>query len=504
MSQLFLSSLLGVLLTFSAYCQPVWELTIDPVGQYGSATTALYSAEGRLFITLGEFGQPFMPARLCEVSNEGSLIVSNMTSLPDRISKGLLLLVRNEGGDLIAFAPGYIQDPEDGDSVRMVLWRFGTDLDQLNADMIGKPGKDISFNTAFIGPDSTIRMVYTTDDWAGNLHQLEALKLTMSGDSITGRQLYNGMSQGAVTSLAMHPNGQMVMGSAYADWGYVPTSGGNATYLEEDFSIDSTYYLEPVDLNNPSPLFDAPMHPIQVLPLPSGNLLVSGQFWRDFGTNHPAVIQHTDAQAHVIDQYVNDSPFEDDIPAVIRAMDLAGDGSLYFAQMNNWNGNAYIYSPFPSQVEITHLDTSLNVFGRYVFDGTLDSIFYLPYNVLSTPDCGLLLLGMKRELSIPGAPAKAWIAKLGPDNFTAIREDHDLVLKLYPNPGTEGFNLNLKERVEQGRIQLHDMQGRLLLDRALDGINVYVPTPNLATGLYAVTIRDRSGKVLQSLRWAKN
>ncbi|MBK9060830.1 MAG: T9SS type A sorting domain-containing protein [Flavobacteriales bacterium] len=294
------------------------------------------------------------------------------------------------------------------------------------------------------------------------------------------------------------------MGSAYADWGYVPTSGGNATYLEEDFSIGSTYYLEPVDLNNPSPLFDAPMHPIQVLPLPSGNLLVSGQFWRDFGTNHPAVIQHTDAQAHVIDQYVNDSPFEDDIPAVIRAMDLAGDGSLYFAQMNNWNGNAYIYSPFPSQVEITHLDTSLNVLGRYVFDGTLDSIFYVPYNVLSTPDGGVLVLGMKRELSIPGAPAKAWIAKLGPDNFTAIREDHDLVLKLYPNPGTEGFNLNLKERVEQGRIQLHDMQGRLLLDRALDGINVYVPTPNLATGLYAVTIRDRSGKVLQSLRWAKN
>ncbi|MBK7287134.1 MAG: hypothetical protein IPI95_08530 [Flavobacteriales bacterium] len=185
-----------------------------------------------------------------------------MTSLPDRISNGLLLLGENGGGDLIAFAPGYIQDPEDGDSVRMVLWRFGTDLDQLNADMIGKPGKDISFNTAFIGPDSTIRMVYTTDDWAGNLHQLEALKLTMSGDSITGRQLYNGMSQGAVTSLAMHPNGQMVMGSAYADWGYVPTSGGNATYLEEDFSIDSTYYLEPVDLNNPSPLFDAPMHPI--------------------------------------------------------------------------------------------------------------------------------------------------------------------------------------------------------------------------------------------------
>ncbi|MBK7287135.1 MAG: T9SS type A sorting domain-containing protein [Flavobacteriales bacterium] len=216
------------------------------------------------------------------------------------------------------------------------------------------------------------------------------------------------------------------------------------------------------------------------------------------------MIQHTDAQAHVIDQYVNDSPFEDDIPAVIRAMDLAGDGSLYFAQMNNWNGNAYIYSPFPSQVEITHLDTSLNVLGRYVFDGTLDSIFYVPYNVLSTPDGGVLVLGMKRELSIPGAPAKAWIAKLGPDNFTAIREDHDLVLKLYPNPGTEGFNLNLKERVEQGRIQLHDMQGRLLLDRALDGINVYVPTPNLATGLYAVTIRDRSGKVLQSLRWAKN
>ncbi len=232
-------------------------------------------------------------------------------------------------------------------------------------------------------------------------------------------------------------------------------------------------------------------------------LLISGQFWRDFGENHRAVIQRTDAQAHVINQYVHDSPWDEDNPAITKAMDIAGDGTLYYAQMNNWNGNAYVYSNSPSQVEVTHLDTSLNVLGRYVFDGSADSVVYLPFYVLSTPDGGVLVMGMKHELSIPGAPAKAWIAKLGPENFTAIREDHDLVLKLYPNPGRDGFNLNLKERVEQGRIQLHDMQGQVLLDRALDGINVRVPTPNLAAGLYAVTIRDRNGKILQSLRWAK-
>ncbi len=504
MSKLHFTALLGLLFTIRAQGQLAWELTINPAGQYGSATTAQYTAaEGRLFITIGEFGQPFVPARLCEVSSDGSVIASHSLSFPGRVCNGVQLLGENQFGDLLAFSPGYIQDPGDGDSVRMVYWRFGTDLEQLDAKLIGKPGKDISFNTGFIGPDSTIRVVYTIDDWAGNLHQLEALKLNLNGDSISGRQLYNGMSQGAVTSLAMHPDGLMAMGSSYADWGYTPTSGGNLTYLEENFNIDSTYFFEPVDENNPSPLFDAPMHPIQVLPLQSGNLLISGQFWRDFGTNHPAVIQHTDAQAHVINQYVNDSPWEEDIPAVIKAMDAAADGTLFFAQMNHWNGNAYIYSPFPSQVEVTHLDTSLNVLGRYVFDGFVDSVSYVPFYVLSTPDGGVLVMGMKRELSIPNAPAKAWIAKLGPESFTAVREEASLVLNLFPNPGTDGFNLNLKHRVEQARIQLHDMQGRLVLDRPVNGINIHVSIPDLRPGLYAVSLRACNGPILQSLRWVK-
>jgi hypothetical protein len=505
MSRLFLSWVFGLLFTIGAYCQPLWELTIDPASQYELATSALYNSEGRLFISLCEFGPPYSPGRVFEVSDQtGTVLASSILDLPGRISPYAFMLGENGDGDLLGYSPAYIQDPGDGDSARMAFWRFGTDLEQLDVKLIGKPGKDISFNAGFIAPDSTVRVVYTTDDWAGNLHQLEALKLTLGGDSVTGKQIYNGMSQGAATSLAMHPNGRMVMGSAYADWGYTPTSGGNATYLNGDFSIDSTYYLAPVDANSAAPLFDAPMHPIQVLPLPSGNLLISGQFWRDFGTDHPAVIQHTDAQAHVIDQYVHDSPWEDDYPAIVRAMDMAGDGSLYFAQMNNWNGNAGIYSPFPSQVEVTHLDTSLNVLGRYVFDGFADSIFYLPYYVLSTPDGGVLVMGMKRELALPGLPAKAWIAKLGPENFTGIKEDHRLVLSLWPNPGADGFNLSLKERVEQGRVQLHDMQGRLVLDRAVDGINIYVPTPGLGAGLYAATLRDRNGKILQHLRWAKN
>ncbi len=504
MMSAYSSIAIGLLIATNVYGQPDWELTIDPLGQYGYAATALYNAENRLFVALGEYGQQFMPARICEVSHGGVVLASSTSLLPDRIGNAIMLMGANGAGDLLGYSPAYVQDHGDGDSAHMVFWRFGTDLAQLDAKLVGKPGKDISFFSGFLGPDSTIRMVYTTDDWSGNLHQIEALKLTMNGDSITGKQLYSGMSQGTTTSLGMHPNGYMVMGSSYADWGYSATSGGSATYLDEDFGIDSTYYLSPVDPNHPDPVQDSPQHPIQVLPLPSGNLLISGQFWRDFATNHPSVIQRTDAQANVIGQYVNDSPWRDDIPAVIRAMDLVGDGSLYFAQMNNWNGYAGMYSPFPSQVEVTHLDTALEVLGRHVFDGFADSVFYLPYYVLCTPDGGVLVMGMKRELAIPGAPAKAWIAKLSPGSFTGLGEKHQAVARLWPNPGTDGFYLDLRRRVDQGRIQLHDMQGRLVMDRALDGVHIHLSTTGLGVGLYVATVRDRNGMVLQSLRWAKD
>ncbi len=499
-----LLSLFGFGLLFAPYtlCQPLWELIIDPLNQHCAALSAMYSSQNRLFVSVGERGT-FLPSRLFEVNEQGEVLGAGITSMPGKVAIEAGFVGENSNGELLAISLALNPAQPPGDSVRIALFRFNTDLEQLSVVQVGKAGRDMSSHVGFVGPDSTIRLVYQTDDWAGNMHQLEAMKLSMAGDSIMSNQLYDGVTQAPVTSLVMHPNGKMLMGSAYADWGYTPTSGGNVTYIENHLEIDSTYYLEPVDLNNPSPLYNAPQYPIQALPLASGNLLISGQFWRVFGTDQPAVIQRTDAEAHVINQFVADSPWDEDMPAFNKAMDMAEDGTVYFAQMNNWDGSNY-FGVYPSQVRLTHLDTALDVLGSYVFDGFMDSTHYGPYSVLTTPDGGILVMGMKRDLNIPNAPTKAWVAKLGPESFTTdIPENKGPVLGLYPNPGTAGFTVELKGRVENGLIHLVDGQGRIVLSQPLNGINAAVRTAALASGLYAVIVRDHAGKVLQSLRWMK-
>src|SRR5690606_8627444 len=120
-------------------------------------------------------------------------------------------------------------------------------------------------------------------------------------------------------------------------------------------------------------------------------------------TNRGAVVQRTDAQAHVIGQFIADTPWDVDRPAMSRAMSLAGDGTFYFAQVSGWVDGLGYYSPYPTQVQIFHLDTSLDVLGSHVIDGFADSTFYSPNFVLAAPDGGVVVGGMIRDLNVPSS-----------------------------------------------------------------------------------------------------
>jgi hypothetical protein len=77
------------------------------------------------------------------------------------------------------------------------------------------------------------------------------------------------------------------------------------------------------------------------------------------------------------------------------------------------------------------------------------------------------------------------------------------MMLLFPNPGDLGFNLSLAAPIANGQVDLHDMQGRLVQSELFSGINGFVATQSLASGLYAVTLRDAQGNVLYQQRWAK-
>jgi hypothetical protein len=61
----------------------------------------------------------------------------------------------------------------------------------------------------------------------------------------------------------------------------------------------------------------------------------------------------------------------------------------------------------------------------------------------------------------------------------------------------------LGQPLSKGRLELHDAQGRHVLTETFSGIQGFIGTPHMAPGLYAVTLRDAQGAVVEQLRWLK-
>ncbi|MBS1936644.1 MAG: T9SS type A sorting domain-containing protein [Bacteroidetes bacterium] len=442
------------------------------------------------------------PARIVEIGPQGELANEAAVELPGMLIPSLLLVPGTASG-LVLLGTQSPYPVTAADSTRMVVFNYDTDLTQHMARALGKPGKGIGSYAGCIGSDNTMRITYSTEDWAGNLHQFETLKATMDGDSITGHRIMESMVFAIVGSLAALPDGGIIMGSSNANMGAPMTSTGYISYLNNNMEADTTYALSYVAPGS-TDTWNTPMAPLQTLPLPGGNLLVSGAYWPSFGNDRGAVVQRTGPQGHKLNQFIANTHWPVEVPALVKAMSFANDGSLYYGQTANWISYATNGSEEPSMVQVFRLDTGLNQIGSYTFNGYSDSAFYAVAFVTAEPDGGVVVGGMKRDLRLPDQPVMGWVVKLGAATFTTgIGEQAHSPFSLYPNPGSTGFRLHLQQGVPGGSLLLHDAQGRQVLKQPLGGTEASVHVPGLAPGLYLATVVNSQGVPLHTMRWSK-
>lgn len=297
-------------------------------------------------------------------------------------------------------------------------------------------------------------------------------------------------------------NGHCLLTTASCPWD--PEIFLSQTYAVELDAAWNVTHMDTMPLAEPS--FQNPASaanwPLFSLILPSGNLLINGHYWKCFCEERGSVLQRVTQEGLLLAQWTSDSPYLQELPAVARAMDPAADGTLFYAQMNNWQYAGWLGST-PSQVQLFHLDTAFNVLGSYLFDGFLDSTYYFPSVVRATPDGGVLVGGSMRNLNIPNSPPVAWLAKFGAEGLVAVPERTGPLLGLYPNPGVSGFQLMLRERLEGATLEVVDAKGARALQTPISGLNVHIDAGGWPSGLYAVTVRDASGAILVTERWVK-
>lgn len=387
------------------------------------------------------------------------------------------------------------------DSTRLAIFRYNEQLEPLLSSVVGVPAKRVAYAASILAPDSTIRVAYQTFVDDTQHQQFQGLTLDLEGNELQSLTLLDVGAFPSIGSLGMLPNGNMLMTTTAAIWDLTTLTTGIMQQYDDSWDLLATHGLPMVDAST-ALAQNGPNWPLYTHVLPSGNVIASGHYWKCFCDDRGVVLQRATVSGEVLAQWTADSPYLQELPAWIKAIDVGPNGDLYYAQMNNWSTQG-VNGTIPSQVELFRMDTALNVLGRYLFDGFETNTYYLPSYVKATADGGVLVGGSLVDLNEPGSLPQGWVAKFGPEDFVGVAEHAEPMALIFPNPGAQGFNLSLAGPIANGQVDLHDMQGRLVQSELFSGINGFVPTQSLASGLYAVTLRDAQGNVLYQQRWAK-
>ncbi len=501
---------LALVLPMAVFAQPEWVLTINPDAYYSSTTDAIYTTDGRLFLSTVADSTPLGSCKLTEVGTIGDTIGSTVIGMPKWHTKNAYFLGQAPGGELLVGTEILKMNtgaPED--SSTMCLMVANTDLQQLAAIPVGVRGRYILTSTGFLAPDGYIYLVYGVNPWESGPWQqfnLEALKIAPDGTQVAARQLLQGANWGLrAMSLGMMPDGHLLLAVDNANFNG-QAMGGRPAYVFMDpqtLEVDTALNVLLVNLGplTPTPndtnMYYYPGSPLQALPLPTGHFISSAP--TDEMGYGPLIVQRLDRNAQPVGHIFLHGTDHLNGPAYRRAMDLAPDGTFYIAWSNK-------YHLFPSQslteLHITHMDTLFNVIGDYMFDGMADTTYRGAFTVRAAPDGGVVVTGQTWHNWT--GKVRGWAAKLGPESFTAgvgeQRQDRGV---LYPNPGSTGFRLHLQQGVPGGSLLLHDAQGRQVLKQPLGGTEASVHVPGLAPGLYLATVVNSQGVPLHTMRWSK-
>jgi hypothetical protein len=179
-----------------------------------------------------------------------------------------------------------------------------------------------------------------------------------------------------------------------------------------------------------------------------------------------------------------------DYAARLNGVALAKDKTLFYA-----------YSLEGSRMMIEHLDLN--------FD-TITTLYHEigGYNnqnrvigIEATEDGGLLVVSSTINLST----AHGWlrVTKFPAEAFVGIEEAHTNGLKLaiaYPNPG--GKVLNIRTGLKDARVEVYDMNGRLVHSQALTENVTAIDAGGWAEGVYVWKVMAE-GKEVESGKWVK-
>ena len=170
-----------------------------------------------------------------------------------------------------------------------------------------------------------------------------------------------------------------------------------------------------------------------------------------------------------------------DMPAMLKGVDLANDNTVYFA----YTLNVGYMNDLDSWMMIERLDTNLDTMSTVYYDlGGYENIHSEAFGITATNDGGVLLVFSSVNLNNTD---QHWTTatKFPAEAFVGIEEAHENGLKVaiaYPNPGKDV--LNIRTGLKDARVEVYDMNGRLIHSQALTENVTAIDATEWAEGVY--------------------
>ena len=186
-----------------------------------------------------------------------------------------------------------------------------------------------------------------------------------------------------------------------------------------------------------------------------------------------------------------------DFVAECRAVEVGNDNSVYFCYTLNvgmWYDDSWVV--------IERLDENFNTIQEVYYGTDSDLHNYCAESIMLARDGGVFMTLYYRQLDFMSKWGSTTM-KFPAEAFDGIEEAHDNGLKVaiaYPNPGKDV--LNIRTGLKDARVEVYDINGRLVHSQAITGHVTAIDATDWAEGVYVWKVYTDSN-VVENGKWIK-
>lgn len=319
-------------------------------------------------------------------------------------------------------------------------------------------------------------------------HLLYLFEISEMGDS-TAYRLFEADSAGEVGALTYNHDSSAYL--FHTHFAHYSSSGPESQCIEVDFDLNQTkvmYYPRWFEGNMTAKI------------LPDGNIISASSYFEPFtkGSDDYIAVYKLDSSMNELAECKFTHPDTNAQGGTVM-LDYYNPSYIYAGGTHNHQLGTWI--PGPTWIVIARMNENLEIeYEKYIGgDGA-----YLFQTLVATPDSGVMITAMWYDYSSQSYQHDVLILKLGYEDFmTTIYEESDIQIRsaiVYPNPGTN--QLSIRTALRNTRFKLFDMQGKLVLNEAINQVMSTFDVSRLNKGIYAWQLHDGLN-IIESEKWIK-